>query len=213
MTQLAPSLWEADVAPSNVRQLGNPAGEIGAHSIVMIDQPEFDAGEGEMRFAINAVRVLNLGSTDRAILIGAEASSQAGATADCGPQNASGPASGEAPAVRLGLGDRQLLQKVQQFPEEMRQAAEGVIEHVRALDPTGDFQRQNNRFVNRRDNFVAIEAQSQKKQLLINVRGKIETKLKTLSTFNGYTAFKLATPSDLPAVLNAIDSATRKQGY
>lgn len=205
--KLSTGIWSASLSPANVRQLGTPAAEVGSRSVILLDDPRYNSDTGQVAFPFNAARVLNLGSTDSTIFVAAGEDQPF--SAEPQPQGAD-ETSAAVDGPRLGLGDRQLLRMTANFPSDMQKAAASIVEYVRELDPSGDFQRERNRYVNRRDNFVAIEPQTRNKQLLINVRGKVATQLSTLSTFNGYTAFKLAKSDDLPQVLRAIEAATRK---
>lgn len=199
---VSPGLWVAALSPDNIRQLGSPATELGSASVLLLDGPQYDQSKRQISFPVNAVRVLNAGFSEKTILLDAADGSSSVSKHQSPAPSADTP--------RLGMGDRQLLQKVEHFPDEMKAAARTIVELVRRLDPAGDFQHSTNRFVNRTDNFVAVEPQVRNKALLINVRGIIPTRLATLRTMNGYTAFKLETAEDLDAVVSAIRSATRK---
>jgi hypothetical protein len=199
---VSPGLWTATLSPENIRQLGSPAAELGSTSVLLLDDPQYDQSKRQISFPMNAVRVLNAGTSEKAILLDADDD-----TSSVSKRHAPA-ASADSP--RLGMGDRQLLQKVEHFPDEMKAAARTIVELVRRLDPSGDFRLATNRFVNRTDNFVAVEPQVRNKALLINVRGLIPTRLAKLRTMNGYTAFKLESAEDLDAVVSAIRSATRK---
>lgn len=201
--EVSTGVWSADLSPANVRQLGKPSADAGGRSILVINEPDYDSGAKRLAFSINAAHVLNVGTSNRALFV------SAAEPEDTSADSAKSQESSDA-KPRLGAGDGLLLKSIEAFPEPIRNAAINVLERVRQLDPGGDFRRHKNRFVNRRDNFVAIEPQTRLHQLLINVRGKVETPLPQLSTFNGYTAFKLSAPSDLAQVLRAIEAATRK---
>ena len=50
VTEIAPGLWEFDLPPHQIRHFGNTANAIGARSVLVFREFEFDAAAGKLRW-------------------------------------------------------------------------------------------------------------------------------------------------------------------
>lgn len=205
---LSDGVWAATMEPSSVRNLAPPLSQIGGTTIVLIEETEFDATTKHLSFPLGSTRVLNLGSTSAAILVSAaDAEMEAGASR----RGAATSAGISTQAPRLGFGDRECLREVERLGSEIAGVGRQLVEHIRGLDPSGDLRHEGRRFINRSDNFVTLQPQPRVGEILVTIRGIVETKLKRASAVRGYSGFKVGRPTDLAEAQRVISAATRRK--
>lgn len=206
---LKSDVWSASVAPANVRNLSAPLSTAGVTSVVLVEGVEFDVAARCLSFPFGSVRVLNLGSSDDALFIsGIDTAGDAGAKeAPVETQTDEGSSSEQ---VRLGFGDRDCLRGFAQMSPELQLAAQQAVEHIRKLDPSGDLQKEGQRYVNRPDNFVTLQPQPRVSDILVTFKGSVKTTLKEASARRPYQGFKIRGTGDVPEALRVLQLAKRR---
>lgn len=201
--ELSPGVWALTLPPHEVRLFGNCQNAVGERSFIMLKQSTFDRAAATLSFAMDAVVPLNVGTTPETIALAAQ--SKAGRVFP----------SEKAPAGHYGPGDREFLKLCEEKLEpDMVKAARTLLEGVRARTP-GDLKRgQSMNFSETPDNFWYVIVQPRVQQLSITVRGTVEhfapvAKL-PIKDDRGNTLFKVSGASDIPAALDLIFHAKRK---
>lgn len=204
VTRYAPNVLAGSIAPDGVAKLGNALSTAGGPSVVLVEDVEFDIECSRMSFPFGAARVLNLGTTDEAVFVSAAAD-----------WDENGPSAGvdsiSAPDVRLGFGDRDCVKAFHRLPDDLQEAAQILIEHIRQLDPSGDLQHKHPRYVNAPDNWVTLQAQPQVKDILVTFKGSAKTALTPASARRPYQGFKVRSLDDVPEAKRVLSLAQRRK--
>ena len=163
-------------------------------TILAVHEPQFDENEHTLQFDFTSADVLILGGRSHGSLV-IQSSIR------------------EANAVRVPVklhGDEVFRNLLKSMAPHIRSAGEDLLSRVRELDPDGEFERHGRRFVNRPDNFVALEPQTRLNEIIVHVRGNVEVHLPPVSTQRGYSAFKVRSPNDLLEAGSALGRARRR---
>jgi len=112
---LATGIWETSLTPSDVRRLGDNGKNFGAVSVVALsDRPLAKANE--ISFDAKTVSVLNVGTTDRTIIIdGYKAPSILDTLKQKYEQR------------RTSVGDQQFLDSLEKLPDSVRDAGRNLL--------------------------------------------------------------------------------------
>jgi len=206
VTEIAPGLWEFDLPPHQIRHFGNTANAIGARSVLVFREFEFDAAAGKLHFDADDVTPINVGTTSS--VIGLAAHPNEGETT---PHDA---------AVELvdrsyGPGDRAFLRLAKsELSAQMYRAAQQLLSGVRRRSP-GDLKRgQSRNFSDTPDNFWYVIVQPRISELSITVRGSVDhfrgiAKIE-IKDDRGNTRFKVRSEDDVASALEMIFHAIRK---
>ncbi|MGF7007207.1 hypothetical protein [Aminobacter sp. BE322] len=169
----------------------------------MLKQSVFDKNAATLSFAMDAVVPVNIGTTPATIALAAEIA----------PEGAASSMPEISPYT--GPGDREFLAMCEgKLGPEMTRAARLLLEGVRARTP-GDLKRgQSMNFSETPDNFWYVIVQPRVQQLSITVRGDVGhftpvAKL-PIKDDRGNTLFKVTGEADVPAALDIIFHARRK---
>lgn len=200
--QLDEGVWKARLSPSEIRFLDPKAENSGPFSILLLtESPTFDRENRSLSFNPSGVKLLNAGTSDTAILIGAEVTASRAAIASKAPQ-----ASG-------GSGDQKFLQSL---PAHLKGFGTELLREVRAHFP-GDlaFYPSSGKYVQAPDNFWTIRPQPRDGSFRITVRGKPEafTATRTLELkpdMTGYSSFKVERPSQIEDLIRILRQVRRK---
>jgi hypothetical protein len=202
--ELAPGVWAMTLPPHEVRMFGSCPNATGERSIIMLKQSTFDQRAATLSFAMDAVVPLNVGTTPETIALAARAV----------PEKVV--ASGSNSMSHVGPGDREFLALCdEKFGPEMVSAARRLLEGIRARTP-GDLKRGlSMNFSETPDNFWYVIVQPRVQQLSITVRGTVEHFASIASLpikdDRGNTLFKVTKAADVPAALDIIFHAKRKE--
>jgi hypothetical protein len=198
-------IWVANAPPHQLSMLGQPRSSVGARSILLVHEPTYDQASLALRFDADDLTVLNLGSSNTVVVLDLIKPLQ--------PRFIS--LEGSQPHSR-GRGDEEFLSLVRsELHGPARDAAERLLQEVRARNP-GDLVRgQRNNFKNYPDNFWYVIVQPTAQSLSITVRGAPDlfrpTPLDVKDDRPGYTRFKLSTPNDIDAAVEIIEASRRKR--
>jgi len=196
-------VWETVLAPREVRRLGEPSKSVGAVSVLVLSGGAVSPKDGRIQFDIDQVTVVNVGSTDRTIVI------------DGGrPFNIFESLRAKSPAGKLTGGDQDFLSALSTLPIEVRDAGQKLLSEVRNHFP-GELKRVSvGRYQETPDNFWFVTIQPRAKSLLITVRGLPDrfqsTSLKVLEDRRPYSRFKIFSTDDVREASRIIRSAIRK---
>jgi hypothetical protein len=198
---LGVGVWEVELAPSDVRRLGESGKSIGAISVIALDtSPAAEAGR--ISFDAKTATVLNVGSTSRALIVdGYKAPSLIDRIR----------LKNEVP---ISAGDQQFLDSLEILPEPVRDAGKSLLREVRSHFP-GDLKRvAAMRFQETPDNFWFVTVQPRVESILITVRGLPErfkpSILAIMLDRRPYSRFKVRSIKDVPEATRIIRSAIRK---
>lgn len=161
-------------------------------TVLVVRDAAFEPESGRLSFDYGGIDILNRGDDARAIILAAAAGHAAAPT-------------DEAPS-----GDQAFLSLLDGLSPAIRETGRDLLDRIRELDPGGRLEQRGRRFINRPDNFVALEPQTTLNQIIVHLRGLVSTGLRPVATQRGYSAFKVTGPGDIPEAGSALGRATRK---
>jgi len=204
VSSLDPGVWKANLPPDDLRFLGGSATRLGPVSVLLLlDAPSFDRATSTLSFSPATARVLNLGSTNSAIIL--ESRSLPAGTQDAAVV-----------AERLekaGGGDAEFLSAL---PSDLRAFGTQLLTTIRASYPGAlKFFPKSKKYVETPDNFWVIRIQTRDESFRITVRGRPDDFLSTGSIelkadMTGYSAFKLSAPSQISDFMKILEQIPRK---
>lgn len=201
--QLDDGIWKARLSPSEIRFLDPKAENAGPFSILLLtENPAFDPETRSLSFDPSGVKLLNAGTSDTAILIGAAVGS---------PRQTVGPKATQ--QVSSGTGDQKFLQSL---PPNLRDFGAELLRKVRAVFP-GDlaFYPTSGKYVQAPDNFWTIRPQPRDQSFRITVRGRPEVfsnagSLQIKPDMGSYSSFKVERPSQIEDLIRVLKQVRRK---
>lgn len=200
--QLDEGIWKARLSPSEIRFLDPKAENAGPFSILLLtENPAFDRESRSLSFNPSGVKLLNAGTSDTAILIGATVTASRAAIPSRAPQ------------ATAGSGDQKFLQSL---PSNLKNFGTELLHEVRTLFP-GDlaFYPKSGKYVQAPDNFWTIRPQPRDGSFRITVRGKPESftatrSLELKADMTGYSSFKVERPSQIEDLIRILKQVRRK---
>lgn len=206
--ELSDGVWSAKVSPHEVPIFGQPKATIGGRSVLLTENATFIAATRCLQVDGGSVSVLNQGTTPETLVVEAKASD--------GTLLVTTEKGQIARFDRFGPGDREFLGMVgRELQGHPREAAERILQEVRARYP-GDLQRgQRSNFKNTPDNFWYVIVQPRAQSLSITVRGARDrfkpSKLELKDDRPGYTRFSLKHPSEVANAVQIIERSKRRK--
>ncbi len=200
--QIDEGIWKARLSPSEIRFLDPKAENTGPFSVLLLtEKPAFDRESRSLSFNPSGVKLLNAGTSDTAILIGAALSESRAAT------------SPKASQVSAGSGDQKFLQSL---PANLKDFGVELLREVRSHFP-GDlaFYPASGKYVQTPDNFWTVRPQPRDGSFRITVRGKPDSFATTRSLelkpdMTGYSSFKVERPSQIEDLIRVLKQVRRK---
>ncbi len=200
--QLDEGIWKARLSPSEIRFLDPKAESAGPFSVLLLtESPVFDRESASLSFNPSGVKLLNAGTSDTAIFVGAAAT----VTSATVPSNTLQTSSGS--------GDQKFLQSL---PLNLKDFGTELLREVRSQFP-GDlaFYAASGKYVQAPDNFWTIRPQPRDKSFRITVRGKPESfaamhSLELKPDMTGYSSFKVERPSQIEELIRVLKQVRRK---
>lgn len=205
-SEIHAGMWSFDMPPHQVRHFGQTNHAVGASSVLVLMDYEYDAERQHLHFAIEDVTPINVGTTSKVIGIAASV---------VGDGRGETTSSSSPEPGRLGPGDRDFLRLAKaELSESMAQTAESLLLAVRQRS-AGDLKRgQARNFSETPDNFWYVIVQNRIDELSITVRGPVShfagVSSLEVKDDRGNTRFKVRTESDVPEALKLIFHALRK---
>jgi hypothetical protein len=202
-TSLGDNVFTFELAPQQLRQLGDPKTSEGERSIVIISNFDYSANKAELTFEMNEIRPINIGTTNKVVAIGAN---------NVIPAHKDERVSTK---PNFGKGDEEFLHLCKkELSSEMAMASKLLLSEVRDRY-AGDLKRgQTKNFSETPDNFWYVIVQNRIDQLSITVRGSVDhfSGISSLETKDdrGNTLFKVKSASDVPEAIKLIFHAIKK---
>lgn len=202
-------IWEAQLPPHEAAMFGQPKTTLGPRSVLLVEDPEYEAASELLRVEAGSVVLLNLGTTQKALLIDATTKNL---TRPVLREPDGPPGAGTEP---MGPGDREFVSLVKrELNGHPREAALRILDEIRSRHP-GDLQRgKRSNFKNTPDNFWYVIVQPRAQSLSITVRGRPSRfrpeKLTLKDDRPGYTRFTLKHPSEVDEAVRIIEQSKRK---
>jgi hypothetical protein len=201
-TRLDVGVWKARLSPADLRLLDPRAESNGAITVLLLsDDPRFDVEKKQLSFDPSKVKLLNVGTSDTAILVG-------GVPTDTTPIRSTG----LAPAA-IGSGDSRFLNAL---PSHLNELGTKLLQGVRRKYP-GDltFYETSGKYVEAPDNFWTVRPQPRDESFRITVRGrpesfKVPATLELKPDMTGYTSFKVERIGQIEEFLRVLDQIRRK---
>ena len=197
-------VWKAKLPPDDLRFLGGGATRLGPVSVLLLlDAPSFDRTTSTLSFSPANARVLNLGTTNSAIILESPTS----------PEVAQQTSAVARHIEQVGGGDAAFLAAL---PSSLRAFGTQLLTTVRASYPGAlRFYPKSQKYVETPDNFWVIRIQNRDESFRITVRGRPDDFLPSgaidLKTdMTGYTAFKLSSPSQIGDFMKILEQIPRK---
>lgn len=210
---LGEGVWETSLKPEERRLLVMSRSEkLGKISIIGVLNPEFDKGSSRLIIDVNQAHPLNLGSSDRVLIVNLNADVSTEADKNHDGKYSESENNGIIP---LGYGDKEFLRSCQKYLKpQIASLAERLLMKIRRECP-GDLREcKNRKWVNYPDNFLAITIQNRDQSLAINVRGRPEVfsapTLVVKDDRPGYSRFKLQHESQLEEAVSIILASARR---
>jgi len=200
--QLDEGVWKARLSPTEIRFLDSKAETAGPFSVLLLtENPVFDREGRSLSFNPSNVKLLNAGTSDTAILVGAA------------PSGGRAGAGSNMPKEAVGSGDAKF---VQSLPANLKELGIALLREVRAHFP-GDlvFYPASGKFVQAPDNFWTIRPQPRDVSFRITVRGKPESFTGTRSLelrpdMTGYSSFKVERPTQIDELIRVLKQVRRR---
>lgn len=195
-------VWKARLSPAEVRLLGPNAQVSGDTTVLLLDAGvKFDAARGHLAFDPATVKLLNAGTSDRAILISSPTSFSAEATDKEFPQSES------------RGGDANFLNSL---PSHLRELGTLLLSAVRSKYP-GElrFFEKSGRYVDTPDNFWTVKPQPRAGSFRITVRG-VPDQFKDFKSLSlrpdqtGYSTFTIERASQIGLLVRLLGTVRRK---
>jgi hypothetical protein len=193
--KLSDTVWLAPLPLADARRIGTPRHAKKGCSVVLLPATCV-AKDDWISFEPETATLLNLGTVDFTVFIGAEASK-----ADVTERTKSGYASVRAQCLK-------------HLPRDLADRAVAMLDEI-AGDSSDDLiSDKTNRWISRPDNYFTIKVQPQNKDLVVTIRGRpdeYESKIVDLrADQNGYTRFWIRRLADVSEALRLIRSARQR---
>ena len=192
-SEVAEGVWHVPAAMDQVLH-DHTVERFDLPSILVVEESDFEHAGAKLQFDFGSAQLLILGGRARGTLI---------------IQAAAPPEKAVHPAGKV-RGDELFLQILGSMAPNSKQVGEDLLERIRELDPEGSLERQGRRFINRPDNFVALEPQTRINEIIVHIRGIVSVDLQPVATQRGYSAFKVRSVADLLEAGRALGLAKRK---
>ncbi len=210
VTLLSEGVWSAPLSPSEVQLFARTKGAgMGEVSVLGVVEPEFDEAAGMLSIDNRQAHVLNIGKSDRTLIvdIGASPSPMQGLPAT---PPAPGPTKGEPE----GRGDNMFIASCQHYlGSDLVAMAERLLSEVRSRYPGELHEGLARKWVNQPENFVALTIQNRDQSFVIHVKGEPhEFSAPTLEIKRdrgSYLRFKLTDEDQLPDAISVILASGR----
>lgn len=209
-------VWRGELAPSAIQRLGKAGNLIGKNSVLLIVDPLYHDAERELRFRLENMTVLNVGTTNRAIFLSAGQAKTWAAEEGAADSHGADVATQGTSLGDYGPGDRKFFASLKEVPTPIQDIGHELLSRIRQKYP-GDLKPyEQRRFINTPDNFWGVQIQIRKQMLKISLRGVPDrlpaTGLKVwLDRPPVYSAFKIELDSQIDDAMRIIDHADRKQ--
>lgn len=203
------AIWLVSVPPHEVQLLGAPKSVHGTRTVIMADGVRFHEEAQTLQVDASGLSVLNLGTSQQAVVLGAAIEADASTTIIEPRRDV------QSVTSKLGRGDQEFVGLVNNLlRDEARSAATQILLEVRRRHP-GDFQRgKRSNFKNTPDNFWYAIVQPRVQSLSITVRGHVDRfradQLELKKDRPGYTRFALRHPDEVSEALDIIQQSKRK---
>ncbi len=199
--QLDKGIWKARLPASEIRFLGPSLEKVGALSIVLLaEDPVFDPQNCSLSFRLASVQLLNMGTSDSAILL------------RTGPGATLGAASKKSAQTATATGDAKFLQSL---PPELKTIGTELLGEVRKQFQ-GDlvFYPKSGRYVETPDNFWTVRPQPRDRSFRVTVRGRPESfttprSIKLKPDMTGYSSFKVERASQIGELISVLAQVRR----
>jgi hypothetical protein len=202
---LSAGVWLAKLSPGSASVFGEPAARVGDWTVVVLEgTPDYEKGGGSLAFDPGRARLLNVGATERLLVL-------AGATESHALKSGGHEAPRSArPAASRG-GDREFLHAL---PEDLRELGEMLLSEVRHhFQGELRYYPDSRRFVETPDNFWTVTIRTRVHSLDITVRGAPGTfgpssRIEIKNDRTGYSRFKLTSTHQIEEALRVIRRAS-----
>lgn len=200
-------IWEAKLSPRDVRRLKESPNGFGAVSVLILSASPVIEG-GRIQFDADAASIVNVGSTDRIIVID-------GTTPKSALERFRTETSNREVAKRkFSPGDQLFLNGLGALPKEVSDAGTQLLTQIRTHFH-GELRRvSDGRFQETPDNFWFATIQPRVKSILITVRGMPDrfkpSTLNILEDRRPYSRFKVQSQADVTEAFRIIKGAIRR---
>ncbi|MFT6659716.1 hypothetical protein [Maritalea sp.] len=205
--EISEGLWSFEMPPHQVRHFGGAQSSVGARSVMIFTKHRYDPKARELHFDADGVSAINIGTDP--VVIGLDVN------LDKVKDKSGKSAQSDENERSLGHGDKEFLRMAEkEMSIPMQRASIALLNGVRARSP-GDLKKGKSRnFSDTPDNFWYVIFQPRIDQLSITVRGSVDhfepvAKL-PIKDDRGNTLFKVTSEEDVPAALQIIFHAKRK---
>jgi hypothetical protein len=205
--RLTEGVWKVALTLQDTRIFGEAGSRYGNWTIVAVDEePRYDRRSELLSFDPHFARLLNLGDSDVALVLGpARAQSRKGAAEKIRP----------AETTRLvPRGDRHFLENL---TEATRAVGEQFLGGLRRLIPGElEYRQRSGKYIETPDNFWTVRIQPRDKSLRVTVRGnpeefRVPPSIELRSDMGGYSAFKVHRSEDVENALAIILQADERR--
>jgi hypothetical protein len=203
VSALDPGVWKAKLPPDDLRFLGGGATRLGPLSVLLIlDSVSFDRASSTLSFSPANARVLNLGSTENALIVESRTSGEAHER----PSTA-------LPDLPAAGGDADFIAAL---PSSLRSFGAELLMLVRESYPGAlRFFPKSGKYVESPDNFWTVRIQTRDQSFRVTVRGRPEDFLtvgdiQLSPDMTGYSSFKLSAPSQLTDFMKILQQVPKK---
>jgi hypothetical protein len=200
---LDPGLWKARLAQSELQFLGSADSRVGPLSVLLIFKCDsFDQATGTLSFNPSSARLLNLGTSEEAIIVESTANGSSGWAKTA-----------IRPARQATIGDSRFLTDL---PQKMLNFGTLLLQAVRTQYPGAlKFYERSGKYVETPDNFWTVRIQTRDESFRITVRGKPESfsglcSLTLKADMAGYSSFKVSSPEQIEEFMSVLRQVRKK---
>ncbi|MGE4519987.1 MAG: hypothetical protein AB7E04_10830 [Desulfobacteraceae bacterium] len=204
--QGANRIWTSKVEPRQLLSLSKkPIHQQGSLSVLMVEDPTFDAPNNTLQFNIESVILLNLGNSSETIVVDSRENKS-----DAEPKKFT-----PTPPQNISSGDTNFLKELQKLPQIQQEIGEQILSGVRN-EFTGELKYfpKSGKFVESPDNFWVIRIQPRAKNLRIIIYGEPydHQNYKTIQLkrdMASYSSFVVGSNEQTQEAISAIKDAKR----
>ena len=213
---IGPGVWNAQLAPADVRRLGDGKNSIGERSIVGLFRASFDAAKSVLSISPDDTSVLNIGTTNEALFVDLRGNP---ANVILDPPPGLSPRFGIAEVKHraTGIGDRAFLGECQRhLDQRLVDMAKRLLSEIREHYPGELREGKARKWLNQPNNFVAVTIQNRDQSFAVHVKGAPNTyqapSLEIKKDRGSYSRFKLKHDNQILDTIQVVLSSAHRSG-
>jgi hypothetical protein len=214
VTRRDEGIWATTLSGAEVRRLGEPKSQLGSISIIAVDDASYAPGDASLSFDPSVVSVLNIGTSNDALIIAVGLESEAvRQPMEPTPRRTTPPP--PTSYTKFKSGDSEFLRECERMLiPELASWAKVLLMAVREHHPGEMREGKARKWVNHPQNFIALTIQNRDQSFAVHVKGipdEFDAPTLNIKRDRGsYSRFKLEHANQLKDTIRVIlQSASR----